>query len=203
VVRELVQSECLSPVCLQETKLDVINDFDVMQILGPRFDYVYLLVFHTRGGILVAWKGAVWSVSSASTGTFSVSIRIKLAFRGPEWGLISVFGPANDAGKSSFLAKLQDLRVVRRGAWLINGDFNLIYRSVDKNNVWVNHQQMGQFRHFLIDAQLKECHLEGRLYNWSNERVHPTLERKDLMFFSNEWEAIHWRPVVLTMLCWF
>jgi hypothetical protein len=49
-VRDLVQSERLSLVCLEETKLDVINDFDVMQILGPGFDYVYLPTVHTRGG---------------------------------------------------------------------------------------------------------------------------------------------------------
>jgi hypothetical protein len=49
---------------------------------------------------------------------------------------------------------------------------------------------MGQFRQFLNDAQLKECHLEGRLYTWSNERAHPMLEKIDQMFFTNEWEAI-------------
>jgi hypothetical protein len=123
-VRDLVQSERLSLVCLEETKLDVINDFDVMQILGPGFDYVYLPTVHTRGGILVTRKGVVWSVSSASTRTFSVSIRIKLASGGPEWWLSLVYGPANDAEKPVFLTELQELRAVRTGAWLINGDFN-------------------------------------------------------------------------------
>jgi hypothetical protein len=53
-VRELVRSECLSLLCLQETKLDVITDFDIIQILGLGFDYVYLSPSHTQGGVLVA-----------------------------------------------------------------------------------------------------------------------------------------------------
>jgi exonuclease III len=84
VVRELIRAERLSLVCLQETTLDVINDFDVMQILGPGFDYVYLPTLHAIGGILVTWKSVVWSVSSASIRTFSVSIGIKLALGGPD-----------------------------------------------------------------------------------------------------------------------
>lgn len=38
---------------------------------------------------------------------------------------------------------------------------------------------------------MKECHLEGRLYTWSNKREHPTLEKIDRVFITNEWEAIH------------
>jgi hypothetical protein len=53
-VRDLVSAERLSVVCLQETKLDVISDYDVMQILGAGFQYVYLPGVHTRGGVLVA-----------------------------------------------------------------------------------------------------------------------------------------------------
>jgi exonuclease III len=39
VVRDLVASERPSIVCLQETKHDVLNDFDIMQLLGRGFDY--------------------------------------------------------------------------------------------------------------------------------------------------------------------
>jgi hypothetical protein len=35
---------------------------------------------------------------------------------------------------------------------------------------------MGRFRRFLNEALLKELHLHGHLFTWSNERLHPTLE---------------------------
>jgi hypothetical protein len=35
---------------------------------------------------------------------------------------------------------------------------------------------MGRFRRFLNDLELDELHLHGRLFTWSNEMSHPTLE---------------------------
>jgi hypothetical protein len=49
-VTELVRSERISLIYLQETRLDVISDYDVMQILGLGFDYVCLPIVHTKGG---------------------------------------------------------------------------------------------------------------------------------------------------------
>jgi hypothetical protein len=44
-------------VVLSESKLCSINSFDVMEILGPRFDgFEYLPALGTCGGILVAWQ---------------------------------------------------------------------------------------------------------------------------------------------------
>jgi endonuclease/exonuclease/phosphatase family metal-dependent hydrolase len=50
---------------------------------------------------------------------------------------------------------------------------------------------MGRFRHLLSDLELKELHLHGRLFTWSNERTHPTLERIDRVFVSAEWEDLY------------
>jgi hypothetical protein len=52
VVSSLVGVECPSVVCIQETKLDVISDIDIMQILGLGFDYTYLPAVHTRGAYI-------------------------------------------------------------------------------------------------------------------------------------------------------
>jgi exonuclease III len=54
-IRQLAVAERTSLVCLQENKLVVILPYDVMNIIRPGFDYVYLPVVQTRGGILVAW----------------------------------------------------------------------------------------------------------------------------------------------------
>ena len=52
---------------------------------------------------------------------------------------------------------------------------------------------MGHFRRFLNDLELFEFHLSGCLFTWSNERVHPTLERIDRMFVLDEWEPLYHR----------
>jgi exonuclease III len=53
-MRELVAAEPPSIHCLQETKLNVILNFDVIQMFGAGFDYTYLPLVQMRGGILVA-----------------------------------------------------------------------------------------------------------------------------------------------------
>jgi hypothetical protein len=56
--RELIRAECMSIVCFQETRLSVISDYDVSQIIGVGFDYFYLPAVGTHGGILVAWRSS-------------------------------------------------------------------------------------------------------------------------------------------------
>jgi exonuclease III len=65
-VHKLVQVERLSLVGLQETKLDVITDFDIIQILVPGFDYVFLPSIQTQGGILLASCSSSWVMSNPS-----------------------------------------------------------------------------------------------------------------------------------------
>jgi exonuclease III len=73
---ELVSAEHLLLVCIQETKLANISNFDIIQILEAGFEYIFLLADDTRDGILVAWRASVWVVSSSSLGLFSVSIHV-------------------------------------------------------------------------------------------------------------------------------
>lgn len=77
---------------------------------------------------------------------------------------------------------------MRLGPGILAGDLNMIYRAQDKNNSNLNRRRMGQFRCFLNDATLKEIHLDRRLFTWSNEWLHPTLERIDRVFTSTDWE---------------
>jgi exonuclease III len=83
-LRSLVGSERVSVVCVQETKLHVIDNFLVMQVLGIGFDYSFLSSVGTRGGILVAWRASSWSASSISTQRYSVLVRLKPIAGGEE-----------------------------------------------------------------------------------------------------------------------
>jgi exonuclease III len=187
-LRELVIAEKPSIVYLQETKLNVISNFDVVQLLGAGFDYAFLPAMDI--GILVAWHSAIRSASSKSALEFSVLVKLRQASGGVEWWLMTVYGPANDVSKPAFLAELHQLRLIRSGPWLLAGDFNMIYMAVDKNNNRLNHHRMVQFWRLLNDACLKELHLTGRLFTWSSGRAHPTLERIDHTFISEEWEEV-------------
>jgi hypothetical protein len=51
--------------------------------------------------------------------------------------------------------------------------------------VRINHPCLRVGCHILTEANLHEIHLSGRLFTWSNERMHPTLELIDRAFISN------------------
>jgi hypothetical protein len=51
---------------------------------------------------------------------------------------------------------------------------------------------MGRVHQFLQDMELLELYLHGRLYTWSNEHAHPTLERIDRAFVCVDW--CEWFP---------
>jgi exonuclease III len=189
-VRELAQSEKASLLCLQEMKLDVMDRSLLVDMLGLDFDYFDLPAVGTCRGILVAWDRNVWDVSYPRFEGHSLSV--KVTSRGaqlPHWSLTPVYGPQDDAEKVAFLQELHDTRASLVGPWVLCGDFNLIYQAQDKNNDRLSRRMMGRFRSFLNDLELDELLLHGRLFTWSNERSHPTLERIDRMFVSSCWNS--------------
>jgi hypothetical protein len=160
-------------------------------MLGAGFDYSYLPSSGSRRGIVVAWKSACWSVSSTVLSHCLVSIKLKHASGGVNWWLSSVYRLSIDAEKAAFLDELRQFRTTHVSPWLIVDDFNMIYQAADKNNDRLNQRLMGQFWCFLNDSVLKELHLTDRLFTWSNEHSHPTLEHIDRDFLSTDREDIY------------
>jgi hypothetical protein len=184
VVRDVVENAMASVVCISESKLQHVDLFIVKETLGPRFDgFVYLPALGTAGGILVAWCSSDVCVLGSRTDRFSVSINLSAAGGAP-WWLTAVYGPTVDALKPLFLDELRSLRAAIVGQWAVAGDFNLIVDARDKSNNLINRRAMGLFRKLLNDLELKEAHLLGRRYTWSNEREQPTMARLDRWFAS-------------------
>jgi hypothetical protein len=90
--------------------LHVINDFLVMEIVGPGFDYAYLSTEQTRGGNLVAWRNSMWSAINVSTRPYSVSVKIRHISLDVDWWLTAVYGSSRDQDKPAFLTELNELR---------------------------------------------------------------------------------------------
>jgi exonuclease III len=115
VVRELVASERPHLICLQETKLNVPNEFDVLQLLAYGFGYAYLLFAQTRGGIMLAWSHSSWLASNIAMGNNSITAKLRHTDGGPDWWLTTVYSLTNDADKPSFLNELREIHQSRQG----------------------------------------------------------------------------------------
>jgi hypothetical protein len=157
--------------------------------LGREFDnFFYLSAVGTRGGILIAWKSEVVTISNPHLSNNAITVRVGDA-GAAGWWFTGVYSPHTDVDKCLFLQELKDVRDLHPGPWAVAGDFNLIVDAADKNNANLNRRMMGKFRKLLAELELKELYLNGRRYTWSNERESGTLERLDRVFSTVDWEV--------------
>lgn len=191
LLRTVVSDEHASLVAVVEIKLDVIDDWLILQLFGRDVGYYFLPMVGTHGGILVAWRANTWEVSDVVYDTFALSIKVKdRRVASAPWWLTVVYGPFPNADRLLFFEELRAFCAVHPGPWAIIGDFNLIYQATDKNNQNLDRRWMNRFRCFLEDLELREFDLHGRRYTWSNERRQPMLVRLDRWFHSGDWDEL-------------
>ena len=121
VVRELVAHENISLFSLQETKLDTCSVSMLLDICGAGFDSVFLPASNTCGGILLAWKINIWSVTTVLTRSYSLTAKITKLATDETWWLTSVYGLQTDQEKILFLDELKEVRDCCSGSWMVWG----------------------------------------------------------------------------------
>jgi hypothetical protein len=107
-------------------------------MIGLSFEYATIPTVGTHGGILVAWRTEVWMITDVSRSAHLLSLKISLASSPGDWWLTTVYGLHRDQDKPAFISELRGVRSLCIGPWLIGGDFNLIYKAVDKSNGLLN-----------------------------------------------------------------
>jgi hypothetical protein len=130
VVHDLVTSEWSSIMGLQETKCDVFSDYDIMQLLGRGFDYYFLPMIQTHGGILLAWRTASWSASSISSRSYSLLTRMRQVADGIEWWLTTVAQPETKRSKPSWMSCMSlEACVQGLGSWQVTSTSSTVSKT--------------------------------------------------------------------------
>lgn len=169
-VREFVEAAKVNIVCLQDTKLHVIDPFIVMQCIGPSFDgFAYLPTSDTRGGILLGWDRTAIEIDNISWDTNFVTGLVHNK-DGSTWWVTVVYRPQGDELKTQFLVDLHNRRATCLGPWMLLGDFNMIIRAEEKSSNNLNRRILRKFKEFVDNSELKEIYMHGRRFAWTNER---------------------------------
>ncbi|KAF8730243.1 hypothetical protein HU200_017221 [Digitaria exilis] len=193
VVRDLISDHHGTIVCLQETKLEVVDDSIICSTLGPQFlgNYAVVPAIGVRGGVLLALSQDHYEMQNVVVRQYSVTVTVHRKADNGVWTLTRVYGPQGDNDKLQFLNEIRDIKTQALASWVILGDFNLIYRSCDKNNSRINHRLMNSFRWILDELELKEIHLHGRQFTWTSETANPTQTKIDHILCTRDWELQH------------
>lgn len=187
MLRGVASEANASIVCIQETKLAVISQTLINEALGSSYsNFAYLPALGIRGGILIACRAPEARLTTRHIGSFSLTVDITL--RDESWRLTSVYGPQPDPDKIQFLDELRVVQSSFSGPWMIAGDFNLLLDYADKSNDNINRRNMGPFRRFVDETEMKDVLLHRRSFTWSNERMHPTLGKLDSILVSVDME---------------
>jgi hypothetical protein len=73
-----------------------------------------------------------------------------------------------DLEKKLLIRELRQLKNYVMPKWLMLGDFNLIYKTGDKNNGRLDQRLMLRFKRALNHLEVREIDLVGRKFTWSN-----------------------------------
>jgi hypothetical protein len=93
--------------------------------LGRDFDcFFFLHADGTRGGILLAWKSTLVSISNPHYLNNAITMCIGGAVNNG-WWFTGVYGPQADVEKCLFLQELKDISDLHPGPWAMMGDFNI------------------------------------------------------------------------------
>ena len=96
-VRNLIRKWKADIVCLQETKLELINRGVIFSLWGGHHvDWLYLGSMGASGGVLLMWDNRVVEKLEEAVGRFSVSCKFKNVVDQFVWAFTGVYGPNCD-----------------------------------------------------------------------------------------------------------
>jgi len=144
---------------------------------------VFLPSAGASGGILMAASERFLRLDNPHLTANTVSTTLTMMADNKKWSLTGVYGPQSDNEKVLFMQEITGLKQLMLPAWLILGDFNLIYRAQDKNNGRLNLPMLNGFRSTIDNLLLAPIELQGKKYTWCNDQQTPTMTKIDHFFF--------------------
>ena len=185
MVHEIIVASSCDLVCIQESKLQNVDPFVAAYLGGQRLkNFAQRPADGTKGEILFLWDDVVVSVTDVQMGVYflSASVTLKNTSDQKSFKLTMVYGPTRNKNKDAFFLELTSQKPPTGTRWLVNGDFNQIYRARDKNRANVDRNRLIRFRNTLNACELKEIHLQNKRFTWSNEQDNPTQCKLDSFF---------------------
>ena len=168
-----MRSEDVDIVGLQET---IRQDFTIQELEGlsrHKFAWQWLPATGHSGGILLGVKEDTFEVEDMDRGEFFLSMALSHRRSRSRWEVIIVYGPADHARSSAFLAELHAKVSRCTTPLVIAGDFNLIRSPDDKSWANIDLRRMRMFNECIVDLALREITRVGARYTWSNNRADP------------------------------
>jgi hypothetical protein len=106
--------------------------------------------------------------------------------------LLNVYGGGSpqEENKAAFLAELASYCAKSKVPYLTGGDFNIMRFTWEKNRIFHPNKFSATFNSIIHVYELRDLHISGDIFTWSNNQLNLTLEKLDRILISKEWESL-------------
>ena len=189
-VRQLVNEKRPFVICIQETKLMVIDDAMCGSLWGDSYhDFSYRPSVGASGGLITMWDTSKVEVWSSFTQEHVLQIHGKFIKTNEEFYLFNVYAPCEGRAKKELWTSLSvRLQLLSGRKVCVCGDFNEVRGSKERRSLKgdgaVNSTHF--FNQFIVDNRLIDLPLCGRKFTWYKGDG-SSMSRIERFLLSEEW----------------
>jgi len=189
-VRRLVSEKRPMVLCIQETKLELVNDQVIKALWGEgMYNFSYQPSVGASGGMVTVWDTSRVEVWTSSRFNHVLAIKGKVILTGEVFIIFNVYAPCDLAAKK-MLWECLTVHVMNNSDLCIYvcGDFNSV-RSVEERKgraVAFRQAEVDAFNKFIHDSFLIDLPICGRSFTWfRGDGI--SMSRLDQFLLSNKW----------------
>ncbi|KAK2454307.1 hypothetical protein QL285_001883 [Trifolium repens] len=192
-IKQLIHSESVDFMAIQETKLEVIPDTLCYSLWGGQdCDWAFLPAEGNSGGILSIWRKVDSSLIFTFIGEGFVGVCLEWGVRKQICFVVNVYAKCDLNAKR----RLWENIIMSKGGfggglWCVVGDFNAVTSSNERRGIGVmspslHSTEVREFNRFIATMEVEDLHPVGGNFTW----FHPngvSMSRIDRALVSEEW----------------
>ena len=188
VIKALIRKHKVDLFCIQETKVQSMNEGMVRSLGSGRFlDWGALDAQGAAGGILICWDKRTLEILEMEMGQFTISCRIRNAEDGKTWIFTGVYGPFSKDDRDTFWGELGAIRGIWDDPWCVGGDFNVTLNLGERSNQGRLTGAMRRFAQVTDELELLDIPVHGGVASWSGGRNNQAWARLDRFLVTQDW----------------
>jgi hypothetical protein len=114
-VRQKIEESCCTIICIQETKMELINASFLKKVHPKHFNkFTFSHSSSAFGGIWISWNDSVFAGLICEINKFAITMEFSLRINVGNWKLSTVFGPCHRMERTIFYPMVNDLQISNR-----------------------------------------------------------------------------------------
>ena len=188
VIKAIIRNQKVDLFCIQETKVQSMNEGLVRSLGSGRFlDWGALDAQGAAGGVLICWDKRTLEIIEMERGQFSISCRLRNVEDGKVWIFTGVYGPFSKEDRETLWGELGAIRGIWDDPWCLGGDFNVTLSLEERSNQGRVSGAMRRFAQVVDDLELLDIPLQGGVASWSGGRNNQAWARLDRFLVTQDW----------------